>query len=142
MVCTTDAGQPHGGKLINTYVVSEADRKKLLEEASATIELSERQACDVALLITGAFSPLTGFMKKADYDSVVSTMRLTDGNIFSLPVVLDISDGSLQGKKVLLTYQGTEMAVLDAEEEWEPDKAKEAAECYGTASTEHPSVNT
>merc|ERR1719421_1113374 len=134
MVCEAEGGEPHGGKLVNTYVESDAERKKLVSECSATIELSERQACDVASLITGAFSPLTGFMKKADYDSVVSTMRLTDGTLFGLPVVLDISDGDLQGKKVLLKYQGTELGVLDAEEEWQPDKAKEAAECYGTDS--------
>jgi len=140
MVCTTDAGQPHGGKLINTYVESEAERKKLVDECAATIELSERQACDVASLITGAFSPLTGFMKKADYDSVVSKMRLTDGTLFSLPVVLDIKEANLQGKKILLKYQGTDMAVMDVEEEWEPDKKEEAAKCYGTPETDHPTV--
>merc|ERR1719265_1669190 len=136
MVCTTDAGQPHGGKLINTYVESEAERKKLVDECAATIELSERQACDVASLITGAFSPLTGFMKKADYDSVVTDMRTKDGNLFGLPVVLDVSEPGLQGKKILLKYQGIEMAVMDVEEEWEPDKPKEAEK-----STERPRMS-
>merc|ERR1719281_1628386 len=140
MVCEEDAGAPHGGTLMNTYVADEAARTKLVSECSATIELSERQACDVASLITGAFSPLTGFMKKADYDSVVSKMRLTDGTLFGLPVVLDIKEANLQGKKILLKYQGTDMAVMDVEEEWEPDKKEEAANCYGTASEEHPSV--
>jgi ATP sulfurylase len=140
MVCVADAGEPHGGSLVSTYVESEAERTKLVSEVSATIELSERQACDVASLITGAFSPLTGFMKKADYDSVVSDMRAKDGTLFGLPVVLDVSEPGLQGKKILLKYQGIDMAVMDVEEEWEPDKPKEAEKCYGTASDEHPTV--
>jgi len=75
-----------------------------------------------------------------DYDSVVSSMRLKDGTLFGLPVVFDTSEAGLQGKKVLLTFKGTEVAVLDAEEEWVPDKAKEAKDCYGTESDEHPTV--
>jgi sulfate adenylyltransferase len=140
MVCTTDAGDPHGGTLMNTYVQSEAERKKLVSECSTKIELSERQACDVGLLITGGFSPLTGFMKKADYESVVKTMRMKDGTLFGLPVVFDTAESGLQGKKILLTFKGTDVAVLDAEEEWEPDKTLEAKDCYGTEADDHPSV--
>jgi sulfate adenylyltransferase len=142
MVCTTDAGQPHGGNLVSTYVADEAERKKLISECAKTIELSERQACDVSLLITGAFSPLNGFMKKADYESVVDKMRLTDGTLFGLPVVLDVGkeDSDLKGKKVLLKYKDTNLAVMDVEDDYKPDKAKEGEKCYGTASTEHPSV--
>jgi sulfate adenylyltransferase len=140
-VCTAEAGKPHGGNLVSTYVKSDEERKSLISQCSATIELSERQACDVASLITGAFSPLTGFMKKADYESVVDNMRLADGTLMGLPVVLDISEANLQGKKVLLKYQGTDMAVMDVEEEWEPNKAKEAEKCYGTSGEDHPSVS-
>merc|ERR1719206_75697 len=118
----------------------EADRTALESSATATLELSERQACDVALLITGGFSPLTGFMKQADYDGVVADMRTASGVLFGLPVVLDVTDPSLQGKKVLLTYKGIKMAVMDAEEVWKPNKVKEAQGSYGTTSAEHPSV--
>lgn len=138
---TAGAGMPHGGSLVNTFVAAEADRSKLVSECTATLELSERQACDVALLVTGGFSPLQGFMKQADYDGVVESMRTKEtGTLFGLPVVLDVSDESLQGKKVLLTYKGIKMAVLDAEEVWKPNKVKEAKQCYGTSSAEHPSV--
>merc|ERR1711920_1089821 len=88
----------------------------------------------------GGFSPLTGFMTKADYDGVVENMRLTSGILFSMPVVLDVTDTSLQGKKVLLKYKGVDMAVMEAEEVWKPNKVKEAKSSYGTTSTEHPSV--
>jgi len=54
--------------------------------------------------------------------------------------VLDVADASLQGKKVLLKYNGVDMAVMEAEEVWKPNKVKEAKSSYGTTSTEHPSV--
>merc|ERR1712048_1499183 len=122
------AGTPHGGALVSTVVTDAALKKKMIAEASATIELSERQACDVALLSFGGFSPLDGFMKQADYDGVVGNMRLANGALFSLPVVLDVADASLKGKKVLLKYNGVDMAVMGAKSS------------YGTTSTEHPSV--
>merc|ERR1712060_474370 len=93
-----------------------------------------------ALLSFGGFSPLDGFMKQADYDGVVDSMRLASGVLFSLPVVLDVTDTSLQGKKVLLKYNGVDMAVMEAEEVWKPNKVKEAKSSYGTTSMEHPSV--
>merc|ERR1712032_1449345 len=129
-----------GGSLVSTVVGDEALKKKLIAEASATIELSERQACDVALLMFGGFSPLTGFMKKADYDGVVENMRLANGVLFSMPVVLDVPDTTLRGKKVLLKYNGVNMAVMEADEVWQPNKVKEAKSSYGTTSAEHPSV--
>jgi sulfate adenylyltransferase len=91
--------------------------------------------------VNGGFSPLQGFMKKADYDGVVENMRTVDsGVLFGLPVILDVADPTIQGKKVLLTYKGTNLAVLEADEVWKPNKVKEAKASYGTTSTEHPSV--
>eukprot|EP00927_Polykrikos_kofoidii_P000500 TRINITY_DN10180_c0_g3_i1.p1 TRINITY_DN10180_c0_g3~~TRINITY_DN10180_c0_g3_i1.p1 ORF type:complete len:428 (+),score=67.83 TRINITY_DN10180_c0_g3_i1:138-1421(+) len=133
-------GAPHGGALVNTFVTLKSERNKLVSNCSVTLELSERQACDVALLVAGGFSPLDGFMKKADYDTVVETMRTKDGVLFGLPVVLDVTDESIVGKRVLLVYKGTKMAVLEAEEVWKPNKVKESNMCYGTNSSEHPYV--
>lgn len=127
---------------MNTYIPDGEAQKKMASECTATVELSERQACDVALLINGGFSPLHGFMKKADYDGIVADMHtVTHGVLFGLPVVLDVNDDSLQGQKVLLTYKGKSVAVLEAEELWKPDKVKEAKSSFGTTSAEHPSVN-
>jgi len=135
------AGQPHGGMLVETYVSDAAARKALLASSTAKLELSERQACDVSLLINGGFSPLTGFMTEADYNGVVENMRLSTGELFGLPVVLDVPDLSLKGKKVTLTYKGTDLAVMDVTDAWKPDKVKEAKASFGTTSTEHPSVS-
>merc|ERR1719471_1159313 len=79
-------------------------------------------------------------MKKADFEGVVDNMRLASGVLFSLPVVLDVADTSLAGKKVLLTYKGVDMAVMEAEEVWKPNNVKEAKSSFGTTSMEHPSV--
>jgi sulfate adenylyltransferase len=134
------AGSPHGGELVSTVVTQAAAKDKLIKEAVVTLELSERQACDVALLTFGGFSPLTGFMKKADYEAVVDGMRTAEGVLFGLPVVLDVNDDSIQGKKLLLKYKGKAIAVMEAEEVWKPNKVKEAKASYGTASADHPSV--
>jgi sulfate adenylyltransferase len=80
-------------------------------------------------------------MKQADYNGVVESMRTVEhGVLFGLPVVLDVNDASLQGKKVVLEYKGTALAVMEAEEVWKPNKVKEAKSSFGTTSTEHPSV--
>jgi sulfate adenylyltransferase len=135
----TGAGKPYGGSLVNT-VAAAKDRQAMMAKKTATINLSQRQACDVALIIMGGFSPLTGFMKKADYDGVVENMRTTGGVLFGMPVVLDVTDPSIQGKTVLLKYKDIDMALLEADEVYTPNKVKEAAKCYGTSSGEHPTV--
>jgi len=134
-------GQAHGGQLISTFVTDAAKRSALVSECTSTLELSQRQACDVALLVNGGFSPLQGFMKKADYDGVVENMRAAEsGVLFGLPVVLDVVEPPVQGSKLLLSYKGVNLAVLEAEEIWKPNKVKEAKASYGTTSVEHPSV--
>mmetsp|Transcript_120002 Transcript_120002/g.195258 ORF Transcript_120002/g.195258 Transcript_120002/m.195258 type:complete len:429 (-) Transcript_120002:60-1346(-) len=138
-ICKGVPGAPHGGTLVN-LVASASKQAELLSKVGATVELSERQACDVALMQYGGFSPLTGFMKKGDYESVVEKMRLESGVLMGLPVILDVTDPSIEGKMVKLTYKGTTMAVMLAEEVYKPNKVKEAKMCYGTSSTEHPST--
>lgn len=66
----------------------------LVSSTVKTVELSERQACDVFCLVNGAFSPLTGFMDEAQYNAVVSSMRLPEKQLFGLPVTLDMNDVS------------------------------------------------
>jgi len=93
--------------------------------------------------VNGAFSPLKGFMDETTYNSVVSTMRLPEKQLFGLPVTFDITslDGVRQGDKVLLRWAGEDIAVLQAESIFKPAKVKEAKEVYGTSSLEHPTVH-
>ena len=129
---------PHGGTLINLFSEDKAASKAGVDK---TIELTDRQSCDVQLLCNGGFSPLTGFMSEKEYDSVVDTMRLSNNLIFGLPVVMDTNDDSIkEGSKILMTYKGTDMAVMTVSSKWSPDKPKECLAAYGTATIEHPGV--
>jgi sulfate adenylyltransferase len=105
------------------------------------VECSDRNACDVELLVVGGFSPLRGFMHQEDYEAVVEGHRTSSGLLFGLPIVFDSDDASIAiGERLLLTYRGQALAVLTVESRWEPDKVKEAWGCYGTTSLEHPAV--
>ena len=131
---------PHGGSLVDLMVPA-VEREAVKASATKVVECSDRNACDVELLVVGGFSPLRGFMPQADYDAVVATNRTTSGLLFGLPIVFDTADASIGlGDRLLLTYRGQDLAVFTVESKWEPDKAKEAKGCYGTTSIEHPAV--
>lgn len=139
--------EPHGGKLcdlIATGDAAEALRKEALDLPS--IALDPRQICDIELLLNGGFSPLTGYLRKEDYDSVVANMRLSDGTIWPMPITLDVDEdtakGFSEGDRIALRDQtGLLLAVLTAEDIWEPNKEVEAKGVFGTTNTEHPAVN-
>ena len=131
---------PYGGTLVDLMVPA-TDRDAVKASATKTIECSDRNACDVELLSVGGFSPLRGFMHQEDYDAVVAGHRTAAGHLFGLPIVLDTDrDDVVVGDKVLLTYKGQDLAVLEVEDKWEPNKVVEAKGCYGTTSLEHPAV--
>lgn len=140
----SDLIAPHGGSLVDLMVPPD-QREAAVEEARASVdrvlECSHRNACDVELLIVGGFSPLRGFMHQEDYEAVVAGHRTTSGLLFGLPIIFDTDDASVAvGQRLLLTYQGQDLAVLTVESRWEPDKVVEAKGCYGTTSLEHPAV--
>lgn len=135
--------KPHGGSLLVSQMVkSEAEAASVLAKAKGTapLQLSDRNACDVELIVNGGFTPLTGFMNEDMYESVLDNMRLSEkGPLFGLPVVLDTDREDLNpGSFVELEYQGRPIAVLEVESRWAPKKAVEALKCYGTSSLEHP----
>ena len=131
---------PYGGTLVD-LMVTDADCAAVKASATKTIECSDRNACDVELLCVGGFSPLRGFMHQEDYNSVVNGHRLAAGQLFGLPIVMDTDrDDVVVGDTLLLTYKGQDLAVLEVEDKWEPDKVAEAKGCYGTTSIEHPAV--
>ena len=131
---------PYGGTLVD-LMVPEADRAAVKASATKSLECSDRNACDIELLVVGGFSPLRGFMHQEDYDAVVSGHRTAAGHLFGLPIVMDTDqDDVAVGDKILLTYNGQELAVLTVEDKWEPNKVVEAKGCYGTTSLEHPAV--
>ena len=138
--------EPHGGKLVNLLV--DEDRAQELKDESRnwpSWDLTSRQICDLELLAGGGFSPLTGFLAKADYESVCNQMRLADGTLWPIPIMLDISEEAAEGLKpgdklALRDLEGVMLAVLDVSDIWRPDLNAEAEQVFGTTNPEHPAV--
>ena len=131
---------PYGGTLVDLMLPA-ADQAAAKAAATKTLECSDRNACDVELLVVGGFSPLRGFMHQEDYDAVVAGHRTAAGHLFGLPIVMDTDrEDIVVGDQLLLTYKGQDLAVLEVQDRWEPNKVAEAKGCYGTTSIEHPAV--
>ena len=139
--------EPHGGKLCNLILEGEA-LSNLMEEAIGltSLTLTERQLCDIELILNGAFSPLEGFLNQQDYDRVVEETRLADGTVWPMPITLDVkedvADQLSAGDRVALRdLEGLLVAVLDLQDIWTPDKAREAKMVFGTEDDTHPGVD-
>ncbi|KGF94552.1 Sulfate adenylyltransferase [Prochlorococcus marinus str. MIT 9201] len=132
---------PFGGELKNLIIKDKNLKNDLISNATYEFECSERNACDVELLMVGAFSPLEGFMDENNYNSVIKNNRNTNGLLFGLPIVFDSNKEKVKaGETILLTYKKQKIAVLEVSSIWEPDKSLEAELCYGTNSLDHPAV--
>ncbi len=137
---------PHGGRLIEC-VAPEAQRAQLAENAKSLprIALDERTENDIEMLSIGGFSPLTGFLDRRDYESVVDTMHLSDGVAWPIPLSLMVSEdvaAKLKGapQAALVASSGKVRAILNVEELYRPDKSREAKNVYRTDDPAHPSV--
>ena len=132
---------PYGGELKNLIIKDNNLKNDLISKATYEFECSERNACDVELLMVGAFSPLEGFMDENNYKSVIENNRDTSGLLFGLPIVFDSNNDEVKaGETILLTYKNQKIAILEVSSIWEPDKSLEAELCYGTNSLDHPAV--
>ena len=139
--------EPHGGELKNLYLdakAAAAAREAAREYPSW--DLTERQLCDIELILNGAFSPLEGFLGQADYESVIADMRLSSGVLWPIPVTLDVSEKFAAGIRAgdhiaLRDLEGVIVATLEISDLWTPDKAAEAAGVFGTTDEKHPAVH-
>jgi len=144
--------EPHGGTLKVGYLEPEA-ADQLAAEAGSFPEwsLSHRQLCDIELILSGGFSPLEGFMTRADYESVRDNMRLADGTLWPIPITLDITEhfakqleGASADTPVSIALRDPEhilIAVMDVTEVWRPDKSLEAEQVFGADDSAHPAVH-
>ena len=82
---------PYGGELKNLIIKDKKLKNDLISKITYEFECSERNACDVELLMVGAFSPLEGFMDENNYNSVIKNNRNANGLLFGLPIVFDLS---------------------------------------------------
>ena len=135
---------PYGGSLVDLFVNdARAAEMKATASQFPSLTLDERGLCDLELLATGGFSPLTGFLGKADYDRVVKEQRLADGTLWPLPVTLPVTpgDGIAEGSTLALRdVYGNLLAFLHIEEIFAHDKDAEAKGSYGTSDAKHPAV--
>jgi sulfate adenylyltransferase len=136
---------PHGGKLINRTTDAPQAERELREEAKAlrAITVAARELNDLALIANGAMSPLTGFMTRKGYDTVVTSMRLADGLPWSIPVVLPVDREeapSVGTRAALYDGEGDLRGVIEVEDVFEYDKLREAQNVYRTVDEKHPGV--
>jgi len=138
---------PYNGILVDLLLDDvSAERVKAESENYQAITLSQRQQCDLELLITGALSPLSGFMNQSEYESVLENTALLDGTTWPLPYYLDITEEESKninvGDKIALRdIEGFMPAILTVESKWQPDKKIEAEKIYSISDTEHPGVS-
>lgn len=126
-------------------LIADEERSRAVERASRlpSIQISVREQCDLELLATGAFSPLTRFLSSADYESVVETMRLTDGPVFPIPVTLGLASGSgakLDSELALRDQRNNLLAVIRVDEIYRWDRAGYKEKVLATADPKHPLV--
>ena len=137
---------PHGGELV-LNMAGENERAELQERTRSLpqILVGSRQLADLEMLAIGAYSPLGGFMKRADYLGVVNDMHLANGLPWTVPITLSTTSEQAatlkEGSQVaLLNEHGTLQAVMTIEEKYGYDKQHEASKVYRTTEEAHPGV--
>ena len=132
---------------LKPLLVGEEEAETLKSESldMLSLTLSQRQLCDLELMMNGGFTPLDGFMDRESWTHVLESMRLPGGELWPIPVTLDVKRELAErigpGTRVALRDQeGLVLAVLDVSGIWEPDKCIEAQQVYGTTSARHPGV--
>ncbi|MEH7884716.1 sulfate adenylyltransferase [Bacillus sp. JJ1609] len=131
--------KPHGGKLVQAF-----DPSYELTHIKKEIEIDAIALSDLELIGVGMFSPLTGFLGKDDYETVVDRMRLSDGTVWSIPVTLPVSretaDTLAAGEEIKLVFGKQVYGVIKVSEWFEPNLDREALEVYKTHELAHPGV--
>jgi sulfate adenylyltransferase len=136
---------PYGGKLVNLVVQAE-EKEELLARSSRlpSVQISPRSLCDLELLASGAFSPLDRFMGKADYERVLTEMRMTNGILFPIPITLPVDEHALPSWGEAITIsdaRNNTIAVMQIEEVYHYDPQREARLVLGTTDPRHPLVS-
>ena len=137
---------PHGGKLVNRVLEGDAAKSATAAAGSyKSVTLSPREQFDLEMIAIGAFSPLSGFMGKADFTSVCKDMRLANGTVWPIPVTFcpadDVAAGIKEGDKLALKdSKGRLLGTMTVREKYAHDKELEIPNVYKTTDEAHPGV--
>ena len=136
--------EPYGGKLINLLVAEEElDELRTYATHLPSLQLSDRELCDLELLAVGAFSPLDRFMSQADFQRVLDEMRLVNGAIFLMPITLSVepsADIRIGQQITLRDAKNNILAIMTIQEIYEWDREEVAEKAFGTQELRHPAV--
>ncbi len=139
---------PHGGELVDLIAQPETiNELKTRSREWPSWDLTARQLCDLELLLSGGFSPLRGFMNRADYEGVCQHMKLATGLLWPMPITLDVSEDFAKSLKpgsskvALRDPEGVMLAVLHVEDVWQPDRSAEAKAVFNSTSKAHPGAD-
>ena len=120
------------GNEIGDLLVDQARAAEVKREATGlrSIDIDDRQMCDLELLLSGSYAPLRGFMGQADYESVLQRQRLVGGEFFPMPITLAADAPTAESLKagervVLRDDEGAILALLTVEDVWMPDWQRE-----------------
>ena len=135
--------------ILHDELFAPAEQAEALKHHGANLpswDLTDRQICDLELLMNRGFYPLTGFLGEDDYKSVLRDMRLADGSLWPIPITLDVSQDFAATCEVgdeiaLRDPEGVILALLTISDKWVPNKQEEAVAVFGADDTAHPAVD-
>ncbi|MBN2406707.1 MAG: sulfate adenylyltransferase [Elusimicrobia bacterium] len=132
---------PHGGRLVNR--VDESGAGKVGK--TKALDISDEDYMNLENIATGVYSPLEGFMRREDYESVIHNGRLADGAAWTIPILMHVDKGQLKelgkGEKVYFRYRGEILGSMDIEDSFGIDASLHARKIYGTEDAGHPGVD-
>ena len=139
---------PHGNKELVILLLEGAERQAELKRAESLPKwkMSSRETGDIIMLGIGGFTPLTGFMNKADWQGVCKDMTMSNGVFWPIPVTLSVdkgfADSLKEGSEFTLLSADTDeiMATMKVQEKYTIDKEFECQNVFATTDSEHPGV--
>ncbi len=126
---------PHGGKGLVCCLLEGSEREAELKKAAGLkqIEISARAKGDLIMMGIGGFSPLDGFMTKADWKGVCENFQMADGTFWPVPITLDVSaadaEGIAVGSEIALVRNGETFATMKVTEKFAMTAENKKWEC-------------
>ncbi|MCL6625924.1 MAG: sulfate adenylyltransferase [Alicyclobacillus shizuokensis] len=136
----------HGGALVDRRLRGREREEALAEAATLPkIPLTNWALSDLEMIGIGVFSPLTGFVGERDWESILETMRLADGTVWTIPITLAVPESvalslKIGEKAALVGEDGVIYGTIEVAEVYQPDKRREAEAVYRTTDEQHPGV--